>query len=68
MKYLITLFLSLPLLAAVVTEPITQGQLSQKQNFNGTLSYNEKSKLASESSGLITKIYFDEGDYVGWLL
>ncbi len=58
------LFLALPLFASVVTQKVEQGHLSQKQNFNGTLSFNEKSRLASESDGLITHVYFDEGDYV----
>ena len=64
MKHLLLIFLSLPLLASVVTQKIEKGQLSQKQTFNGTVSFNEKSRLASESDGVITKLYFDEGDYV----
>jgi len=64
MKYILFLLFTLPLFSAVVTETITKGQLSQKQNFNGTLSFNQKSKLASQSDGLITYMYFDEGDYV----
>lgn len=64
MKYLFIIFLSLPLLASVVTQKVEKGRLSQKQNFNGTLSFNEKSRLASETEGKITKLYFDEGDYV----
>ena len=64
MKYLFLLFLSLPLFASVVTQKVEIGQLSEKQNFNGTLSFNQKSRLASESDGLITKVHFDEGDYV----
>lgn len=64
MKYLLILILSLPLLAAVVTEPIQRGNISSKQNFNGTLNFNQKSRLASESEGKVTKLYFDEGDYV----
>jgi len=64
MKYLLALFLTLPLLASVITEKIEKGQLSQKQNFNGTLTFNQKSRLAAESDGLIIKLYFDEGDYV----
>ncbi|MDF1882087.1 efflux RND transporter periplasmic adaptor subunit [Sulfurimonas sp. MAG313] len=63
-KHLLILLFSLPLLALVVTEPIIKGELSQIQKFNGTLSFNQKSKLASESTGLITKLYFEEGDYV----
>ena len=51
-------------MASVVTEPIEKGKLLEKQNFNGTLNFNQKSRLASESTGLITKVYFDEGDYV----
>ena len=64
MKLLLILSLALPLLASVITQKIEKGQLTQKQNFNGTLSFNEKSRLAAESEGLITKLYFDEGDYV----
>ena len=64
MKHLIFLFLALPLLASVVTQKIEKGELSQKQNFNGTVNFNEKSRLAAESEGLITRLYFDEGDYV----
>ncbi len=61
---LLLIFLSLPLLASVVTQKLERGQLSQRQNFNGTLSFNEKARLATESEGLITRLYFDEGDYV----
>jgi RND family efflux transporter MFP subunit len=64
MKYLVLLFLSLPLIASVVTQKVEKGRLSQKQSFNGTISFNEKSRLASETEGKITKLYFDEGDYV----
>ena len=64
MKPLLFIFLSLPLLASVITQQIEKGQLSQKQSFNGTVSFNEKSRLAAESEGVITKVYFDEGDYV----
>lgn len=64
LKQLFFILLSLPLLASVVTQKIEKGSLSQTQNFNGTLSFNEKSRLAAESDGVITKLYFDEGDYV----
>ncbi len=64
MRYLLFLFLSLPLFALVVTEKIERGTLIQEQSFNATVSFNETSRLASESEGLVTKIYFDEGDYV----
>lgn len=64
MKHLIFLFLALPLLASVVTQKIEKGELSQKQNFNGTVNFNEKSRLAAESEGLVARLYFDEGDYV----
>lgn len=64
-KYIYFLLLSISLSASpVVTQTIEKGELSQKQSFNGTLSFNEKSRLAAESDGLITKLYFDEGDYV----
>jgi len=64
MRQLFLLFLSLPLLASVVTQKIEKGELSQTQTFNGTVSFNEQSRLASETEGIITAIYFDEGDYV----
>jgi len=64
MKYLLLLILALPLLAAVVTEPLQRGNISSKQSFNGTVNFNQKSRLASESEGKVTKLYFDEGDYV----
>ena len=64
LKQLFLILLSLPLLASVVTQKIEKGSLSQTQNFNGTLSFNEKSRLAAESDGVITQLYFDEGDYV----
>ena len=63
-KQLLILLLALPLLASVVTQKITKGSLSQTQSFNGSLSFNQKANLASESSGLIKKIYFDEADLV----
>ncbi len=64
MKYLLILLLALPLFASVVTEKITKGSLSLSQSFNGNLSFNQKSRLAAESSGLITQLYFDEADSV----
>ena len=64
MRYLIFIFLAFPLLASVVTQKVEIGRLSQKQSFNGTVSFNEKSRLASETEGKVTKLYFDEGDYV----
>ena len=64
MKILLLALLTLPLMSSIVTEPIEKGQLSQTQNFNGTLNFNQKSRLAAESDGLITKVYFDEGDFV----
>ena len=64
MKYFLLLLINLSLYASVVTQPITKGSLTQKQSFNGTLSFNQKSRLASESSGMVQTIYFDEADYV----
>ncbi len=64
MKIVLFICLSLSLFASVVTQEIKKGFLSQTQNFNGTLSFNEKSRLAAESDGMITKLNFDEGDYV----
>ena len=64
MRYLIFIFLAFPLLASVVTQRVEIGRLSQKQSFNGTVSFNQKSRLASETEGKVTKLYFDEGDHV----
>ena len=64
MKYLLLLTIALPILATVVTEPLQRGNISSKQSFNGTVNFNQKSRLASESEGKVTKLYFDEGDYV----
>ena len=64
MRYLIFIFLAFPLLASVVTQRVEIGRLSQKQSFNGTVSFNRKSRLASETEGKVTKLYFDEGDHV----
>ncbi len=64
MRPIIFILLALPLFASVVTEPVIRGDLFSSQRFNGTLSFNQKSRLAAESDGLITQLYFDEGDYV----
>ncbi len=64
MRLFFLILLSLPLLAFVVTQKIEKGSLTQTQNFNGTLRFNEQSRLASESDGVITRLYFDEGNYV----
>jgi len=64
MKHLLLIILALPLFAVVVTQPVQRGNLSSKQNFNGTVNFNQKSRLASESEGKVTRLYFDEGDYV----
>jgi len=63
-KQLLILILALPLLASVVTQKVTKGSITQTQAFNGNLSFNQKSRLASETSGLITKIFFDEAQYI----
>jgi len=64
MKYFLILCLSLSLLANVVTQKVTKGSLSLSQSFTGNLSFNQKARLAAESSGLITKLSFDEADFV----
>lgn len=43
---------------------VAQGTLTQKQNFNGTLQFNQKSKIAAQSFGAVTKLYFDKGQMV----
>lgn len=60
----IPLISALTLLAQVDTAKIIKGDLASTQAFTGTLTYNEKSRLASESDGKITHIDFDEGDFV----
>jgi RND family efflux transporter MFP subunit len=64
MKYIFSLLLTIPLLASVVTQPVTKGSLNIEQNFNGNISFNQKSRLAAESSGLIKEVLFDETDEV----
>lgn len=72
-KVLLTVVPFLVLLAQVVAAPhqsrvtvalVTQGELRQKQIFNGTLSFNEKSRIAAQSSGAVTKVYFDRAQNV----
>jgi membrane fusion protein, multidrug efflux system len=38
---------------------ITKGSLSQKHIFSGTVTYNQKSNIASRSSGLVSALFFD---------
>jgi RND family efflux transporter MFP subunit len=40
------------------------GSLALQQHFSGSLEFNQKSRLAAQSSGAITKLYFDKADHV----
>lgn len=43
---------------------VTQGTLKQKQSFNGILQFNQKSEIAAQSYGAVTKLYFDRAEFV----
>ncbi len=53
-----------PRASLVETAPLTQGEVNRLQNFVGTLYFNQKSDLASETSGKVVKVDFDSGDRV----
>ena len=53
-----------PRASLVEVAPITKGEVNRLQNFVGTLYFNQKSDLASETSGKVVKIDFDSGDTV----
>ncbi|MCH9813563.1 MAG: efflux RND transporter periplasmic adaptor subunit [Epsilonproteobacteria bacterium] len=53
-----------PKASLVEVAPLTQGEVKRLQSFVGTLYFNQKSDLASETSGKVTKIFFDSGDSV----
>ena len=60
----ITQAFAVPQQSKVAVGLVTQGNLTQQQNFNGTLSFNQKSKMAAQSTGAVTKVYFDKGQNV----
>ncbi|CAA6801232.1 MAG: Probable Co/Zn/Cd efflux system membrane fusion protein [uncultured Sulfurovum sp.] len=53
-----------PRASLVEMAPLTKGKVNRLQNFVGTLYFNQKSNLASESAGKVLKVYFDNGDTV----
>ncbi|HHH20186.1 MAG TPA: biotin/lipoyl-binding protein [Campylobacterales bacterium] len=50
--------------ALVEMSPLTKGEVKRLQNFVGTLYFNQKSNLASETSGKVLKVHFESGDRV----
>ncbi|CAA6823731.1 MAG: Efflux transporter periplasmic adaptor subunit, partial [uncultured Sulfurovum sp.] len=53
-----------PKASLVEVAPLSKGEVNRLQNFVGTLYFNQKSNLASESNGKVLKVYFDSGDSV----
>ena len=53
-----------PPAALVKTEIVKEGYANSLQNYVGTLYYDKNSNLASESSGIVSKIYVGEGQSV----
>ncbi|MWV62372.1 efflux RND transporter periplasmic adaptor subunit [Helicobacter saguini] len=48
----------------VTTTKIKRGELEKQSTFVGTLNYKESAKIASQQSGLVSKVYFNVGDRV----
>ena len=46
-----------PRVALVTTAKVTEGYANSLQSYVGTLYYDKNSKLASESSGVVSKIF-----------
>ncbi len=53
-----------PRASLVELAPLSQGKVNRLQNFIGTLYFNQKSDLASETSGKVKAVHFDSGDHV----
>ncbi|MCH9741556.1 MAG: efflux RND transporter periplasmic adaptor subunit [Epsilonproteobacteria bacterium] len=53
-----------PRASLVEMAPLTKGEVNRLQNFVGTLYFNQKSNLASETNGKVLKVHFDSGDTV----
>lgn len=53
-----------PKASLVETAPLAQGEVKRLQTFVGTLYFNQKSQLASETEGKVTNLYFDSGESV----
>ena len=50
--------------AKVVVNKVTEGQLMPRQRFTGTVFFKEVSDVATEISGKVTQVKFEEGDHV----
>lgn len=50
--------------ALVELAPLTKGEVNRLQNFVGTLYFNQKSNLASETNGKVVNVNFESGDRV----
>ena len=50
--------------AVVVTAPVTSGLMVEEQEFIGTVFFQETSLVASEVSGRVTGVHFEQGDRV----
>lgn len=55
---------SAPKASLVEVAPLIEGKVNRLQNFVGTLYFNQKSDLASETSGKVQAVHFDSGDHV----
>ncbi len=50
--------------AVVNTAKVTKGEVNVLEEFIGTLSFSKSSDMASQTSGIVKKIYFESGDMV----
>jgi RND family efflux transporter MFP subunit len=60
----LALFANKPRASLVNVTPISEGVVNELQKFVGTTTFNKDSNLASTSSGVVTKVLFNEGEYV----
>lgn len=51
--------------APVVTAPVASGVMAEEQEFVGTVYFQETSLVASEVSGRVLEVHFEQGDRVG---
>jgi RND family efflux transporter MFP subunit len=69
-RYLVALLIPVAMMAnkpkasLVTTKPISEGVVNELQKFVGTTAFNRASEVASASSGVVTKVLFDDGDIV----
>ncbi len=50
--------------AVVVTAPVASGVMAEEQEFVGTVNFQETSLVASEVSGRVLEVHFEQGDRV----